>query len=78
MIRLRDEFYQESERLRQTATPRPDWNRCANIIAGGAQRWQEISEGKSSDELVGLLLNELAGTGPDAQQTDYFTGQVSI
>ena len=35
VIKQRDEYYQESERLRQTATPRPDWNRCGDVIAGG-------------------------------------------
>lgn len=35
VIKQRDEFYQESERLRQMATPRPDWPRCGEVIAGG-------------------------------------------
>ncbi|KAF6034731.1 TSNAXIP1 [Bugula neritina] len=35
VIVQRDEFFQESERLRQTATPRPEWEKCADIVPGG-------------------------------------------
>ena len=35
VLKQRDEFYQESERLRQSATPRPDWEKCADVIPGG-------------------------------------------
>lgn len=75
MIKLRDEFYQESERLKKTATPRPDWNRCTEVVSGGTERWQTLAEDKSSDQLVSVLLNELAGTGSLAKSVDEFPGQ---
>ncbi len=40
-------------------------------------RWKELSENKTSDQLVGVLLNEIAGgAGTDAGGAEYFDGQV--
>ncbi|XP_067933736.1 translin-associated factor X-interacting protein 1-like [Watersipora subatra] len=72
VIKQRAEFYQERERLREMATPRPDWPRCGDVIAGGMQRWNELSQGKSSDEMVSILLDELAGSSADSNTPDYF------
>ena len=47
--------------LNNSSTPRPDWNRCVKVIDGGYERWNKIANGKSSDELVDLLLFELSG-----------------
>lgn len=35
VIQQKETFYTECERLRQTATPRPDWERCADVVPGG-------------------------------------------
>lgn len=40
---------------------RPKWERCASIVEGGVERWKELSIGKTSNELVDILLNELIG-----------------
>ncbi|OXB76062.1 UNVERIFIED_CONTAM: hypothetical protein H355_000161 [Colinus virginianus] len=48
---------QEAERSR---TPRPNWAKCSEVIPGGAERWGHLAEGKSSDELVDVLLEEIA------------------
>ena len=41
-------------------------------------RWKEISEGKRSDELVDVLLNEIQSGGiVDSVGAEYFDGQVS-
>jgi hypothetical protein len=40
---------------------RPKWDQCAPIIEGGTERWNELSIGKTSNELVDILLNEIIG-----------------
>lgn len=58
---------------------RPDWEKCADNVRGGATRWQELSEGKTSNELVDVLLTELAsGEVVDTGGVEYFDGQVNI
>lgn len=47
------------------------------LVLIGIQRWQEVSQGKSSDELVGILLEELVkASAGDTGASDYFEGQV--
>jgi hypothetical protein len=52
---------------------RPDWDRCANLIDGGVERWRELKMNKSSAQLLEILLDELSAShsGPDT-----FTGKV--
>ena len=59
---------------------RPVWSRCADYMAGGAERWKTLSEGKTSNQLVGVLLNELQshGGGSVGEEAAYFDGLVSI
>jgi hypothetical protein len=44
-------------RLRGTATPRPEWSRCQDYVEG----WEEARVGRSSNQLVDLLLARLSG-----------------
>lgn len=44
----------------------------------GMARWNELSQGKSSDEMVSILLNELAGSSADSNIPDYFDALVSL
>ncbi|KAM6946369.1 translin-associated factor X-interacting protein 1 [Aplochiton taeniatus] len=60
------------DRLRETSTPRPHWDLCADAV-GGTKRWSELSQGQSSQRKLELLLEELVGKS--LGQTDYFTGQ---
>ena len=53
---------------------RPRWERCAEVIAGGVDYWTEATEGKSSDEILGLLLAEMHDSNSPA--VDYFDGLV--
>ncbi|XP_077165565.1 translin-associated factor X-interacting protein 1 isoform X2 [Paroedura picta] len=55
----RDQFYNELITVQRSSTPRPDWDKCAEVIAGGPERWSALSEGKSSDQLVDVLLEDL-------------------
>lgn len=41
-------------------------------MLSGVSRWNELAEGKSSDQLVDILLNELAGSGADKDVPDFF------
>ena len=60
--------------LRGSATPRPEWARCAGYMEG----WEETREGRSSDQLVDVLLAQLSGKTLDEVSTlSGFTGQVS-
>ncbi|XP_068941819.1 translin-associated factor X-interacting protein 1 [Petaurus breviceps papuanus] len=62
IVRERDEFFNELQEIQRTSTPRPDWSKCEDVISGGQERWQFLSEGKSSDQLVDVLLEEI-GSG---------------
>ncbi|KFW60951.1 Translin-associated factor X-interacting protein 1, partial [Pygoscelis adeliae] len=58
----RDNFCAELQRVQHNCTPRPNWAKCSEVIPGGADRWGCLAEGKTSDQLVGVLLEEI-GTG---------------
>ena len=56
---------------------RPDWSRCAEFIEGGLDKWAEISEGRTSDELVDVLLSQIAGVDiSEVTRHEVFQGQV--
>ena len=57
---------------------RPQWDRCSDVISGGVLRWMELSEGKSSAQLMELLLHEISGETGDAGGAELFDGQVSL
>jgi len=58
---------------------RPRWERFSEIVAGGAEFWTEATEGKTSDEIVDILLAEIqdGGSSKARGQMDYFEGLVS-
>nr|XP_020844974.1 translin-associated factor X-interacting protein 1 isoform X2 [Phascolarctos cinereus] len=62
IVRDRDEFSRDLQEIQRTSTPRPDWSKCEDVISGGQERWQFLSQGKSSDQLVDVLLEEI-GSG---------------
>lgn len=58
---------------------RPDWEKCADHVNGGILRWKELSEGKRSNELVDVLLTEMAAGGiADMGGAEFFDGQVCM
>jgi len=61
VIEQRDEFALDCERMRQSATPRPDWNKCGLYVEGGFDRWNKLSEETSTNEKLDLLLSEMTG-----------------
>ncbi|XP_063190094.1 translin-associated factor X-interacting protein 1 [Chroicocephalus ridibundus] len=58
----RDNFCAQLQRVQQNCTPRPNWAKCSEVIPGGAERWDCLAEGKTSEELMDVLLEEI-GTG---------------
>ncbi|XP_055477300.1 translin-associated factor X-interacting protein 1 [Psammomys obesus] len=71
-LKERDQYYSELQDIQRISTPRPDWNKCENIIAGGPERWLMLAEGKNSDQLVEVLLEEI-GIGL-LRERDFFPG----
>lgn len=77
ILQQRDDYYIEAETLRRSATPRPNWNRCAAHVAGGVEHWKKATEGKTSDQIVDVLLGEIQGAGDEGRDTiqaEYFDG----
>ncbi|XP_031197087.1 translin-associated factor X-interacting protein 1 isoform X3 [Mastomys coucha] len=71
-LKERDQFYAELQEIQRTSTPRPDWTKCESVIAGGSDRWLVLAEGKNSDQLVDVLLEEI-GMGL-LREKDFFPG----
>ncbi|KAB0394011.1 hypothetical protein E2I00_011722 [Balaenoptera physalus] len=71
-LKERDQFYSELQEIQRTCTPRPDWSKCEDVVAGGRDRWQMLAEGKNSDQLVDVLLEEI-GEGL-LREKDFFPG----
>ena len=61
MVKQKAELQTESDTLKRSATPRPDWSRCADVVYGGGTRWGELATGKRSSELLAILIDELDG-----------------
>ncbi|XP_076771911.1 translin-associated factor X-interacting protein 1 isoform X4 [Arvicanthis niloticus] len=71
-LKERDQFSTELQEIQRTSTPRPDWTKCESVIAGGPERWLLLAEGKNSDQLVDVLLEEI-GMGL-LREKDFFPG----
>ncbi|XP_055222162.2 translin-associated factor X-interacting protein 1 isoform X4 [Gorilla gorilla gorilla] len=71
-LKERDQFFSELQEIQRTSTPRPDWTKCKDVVAGGPERWQMLAEGKNSDQLVDMLLEEI-GSGL-LREKDFFPG----
>lgn len=74
VVAERDKLTSSLAHLRGTATPRPEWSRCQGYV----EDWSEASRGRSSDQLVDLLLARLSGqTLEEVAAHSGFQGQVS-
>lgn len=71
-LKERDQFHFELQEIQRTSTPRPDWNKCESVIAGGPERWLTLAEGKNSDQLVDVLLEEIGNAL--LREKDFFPG----
>ncbi|CAF0808218.1 unnamed protein product [Adineta ricciae] len=70
LIQDRDKYFTLCENYRATLTPRPKWERCASVI----ERWDELSIGKTSNERVDILLNEIIGGNDIYNNLVHFIG----
>ena len=59
LIDERKKYYDEWNKNKSLLTPRPDWDKVSNIIDGGNERWKILSTGKSSEQLVEILIREI-------------------
>lgn len=81
VVDQRDQYAHDCEQMRRSATPRPHWEKCAQYVEGGTDRWNELSQNRSSDELVDVLLAEMTGQDIAIIQAgvstgaEYFQGQ---
>ncbi|XP_036897366.1 translin-associated factor X-interacting protein 1 isoform X2 [Sturnira hondurensis] len=71
-VKERDQFYSELQEIQRTSTPRPDWTKCESVVAGGPDRWHMLAEGKNSDQLVDVLLEEIGEML--LREKDFFPG----
>lgn len=73
VVAERDDLSTSLHHIRGTATPRPEWSRCEGYVEG----WAETSQGRSSDQLVDVLLAKLSGkTLEEVTAHSAFQGQV--
>ncbi|CAF0922248.1 unnamed protein product [Adineta ricciae] len=70
LIQDRDKYFTLCENYRATLTPRPKWERCASVV----ERWDELSIGKTSNERVDILLNEIIGGNDIYNNLVHFIG----
>ncbi|XP_019638236.1 PREDICTED: translin-associated factor X-interacting protein 1-like [Branchiostoma belcheri] len=78
VLQQRDEFYTQSETLRRSATPRPDWDKCGEVVDGGSERWAELTKESTSDQKMDILLQELQTMKDAASDKDipeFFEGR---
>ena len=53
------ELEEELGDMREAGTPRPDWRRCGHFVEGGDTRWTRLMVGKSSNQLMDILLDDI-------------------
>jgi hypothetical protein len=68
LIDERNRYYDDWQLHRSHLTPRPDWDKVANVIDGGIQRWQVLSKGKSSEQLREILTREILDSNANCDQ----------
>uniref|UniRef100_A0A7M4DUS9 Translin associated factor X interacting protein 1 n=1 Tax=Crocodylus porosus TaxID=8502 RepID=A0A7M4DUS9_CROPO len=71
-VEERNRFYNELQQVLRSSTPRPDWAKCAGVVPGGVDRWRFLVEGKTSNQLVDLLLEEMGAAV--LREQDVFPG----
>lgn len=78
-LKQRDEMNDELSQFKRSVTPRPDWDRCAAYIEGGAEKWVKLTSDRSSDHKVDVLLAHISGVDvAEITKRDPFQGQVHM
>ncbi|CAF4230024.1 unnamed protein product, partial [Adineta steineri] len=70
----RNKYYNEWKINKSLLTPRPDWDKVSNVIDGGNKRWKILSAGKSSEQLMEILIREIVNENQieSIEENDYF------
>lgn len=71
----RDNFSHELGLMKRSATPRPEWDQVIPYIEGGEAAWKELSVGKSTNQLVGVLVGSLVGKESSGPVEQFFEGE---
>ena len=53
---------------------RPNWDVCAKFVDGGETRWRELYEGKRSNVVLDLFLDEIGKQNNNDNKVEYFEG----
>ncbi|CAF3572514.1 unnamed protein product [Rotaria sordida] len=69
ILKERDGYYSEWKFNRNILTPRPDWDKCSHLIT----QWKNLSIGKTSEELVDVLINEIIHGNTKENNNEYFS-----
>ncbi|CAF1082503.1 unnamed protein product [Adineta steineri] len=74
LIDERNKYYNEWKINKSLLTPRPDWDKVSNVIDGGNKRWKILSAGKSSEQLMEILIREIVNENQieSIEENDYF------
>ena len=73
VVAERDTLSASLARIRGMATPRPEWSRCEGYV----EDWSQVSHGRSSDQLVDVLLARISGkTVEEITALSTFPGEV--
>ncbi|CAF2823016.1 unnamed protein product [Rotaria sp. Silwood2] len=74
LIDERNKYYTEWQTNKSLLTPRPDWDKVSNVIDGGIERWKILSNEKSSEHLVDILIKEIINGNQiePINEQDYF------
>ncbi|KAG8563278.1 hypothetical protein GDO81_015998 [Engystomops pustulosus] len=59
VVQERDYLSKDLEDLQRSTSPGPLWEKCVDIFPEIFQRWSKLSDGKTSGQLVDVLLTEL-------------------
>ncbi|CAG0922618.1 unnamed protein product [Notodromas monacha] len=76
MLRARNADLEcECGELKRCGTPRPYWAKCSEFVDGGLSRWRKLSKGKSSRDMLNLILAEFSGDHGVAKRPEFFQGK---
>ena len=74
---VKENLLKKLEDKKRSRTPRPDWNKFAEFIPGGRERWTQLTENLSSEQILDTVLDEIRGVN-DKSSTTKFIGKTCI
>ena len=71
LTRVKENLLKKIQEKKRSRTPRPNWNKCAEYIRGGSERWHSLTKNLSSDQILDVFLNEFKGVNDRSCTTKY-------